>query len=702
MTLFSDVDIPLTQLPIITKHYISKLQQLHISTVGDILAYIPVDYEFRNELKTLQSVSDEGKYILIAIKVLSHDYIQLRRKGKLLKVIFEDEEHSVGELHCYGREFIKNLLPIGMKAIIWAKFSHNSKNKMKWNKKLISSQFEIITNKERMQSIVPHYKTAPNISQLSFFKLVKNCLKNISVFPELHSYNQYYPADTMNRDKSIRCIHFPDNKELLIEARKNLAFDEALLFQLSLELSHYHKKNIRDKKRSQASTLVKLFIESLPFSLTRGQIKVIHEIEKDMLSDYPMRRLLQGDVGSGKTLVALICAIIAIENKQQVVLVAPSEALANQHYRRISDMLVVLNKSLSPQEAVRSCLLTGSMLTKNRSLIIQGISQNAVQLIVGTHALYSENVVYNNLGFIVFDEQHRFGVEQRQSLIEKSNNADLLLMSATPIPRTLALTLYSTLDISTLNERPGIKIPPECRMIDFNNRHRMYAFIRSILQRGEQAFFVFPQIGLEEEQGQSTIGMSSVISMQEEIQEQLQPFVVEVLHSKIATQEQQEIMLRFEKKEINVLLCTTIVEVGIDIHNATLMCIFNAERFGLATLHQLRGRVGRGDLPGTILLVYNSPLNEIAKERLKIIYESSDGFEIAEKDLELRGPGDVDQLGLRQSGALLFQFLDAHLDTDILYQSQSLARKIVQEDPHLEKSEHAQLKKVMQQYYKIV
>ncbi len=702
MILFSDIDISLKNFPIITKHYINKLEQLDIVTIGDILAHIPVDYEWRDELKTLHAITDTSAYALISITVLSHTYVQLRNRGRLLKIIFEDEEHTVGELHCYGRDFIKNLLPIRMKAILWAKFADTSKRKIRGNQ-FISSQFEIITDTQRMQGIIPHYKTPASFSQVAFFKLMKSCLQRASAFPSLHPYENYYPTHTMNRDMSIRSVHFPESKEAIIKARKNLAFDEALLFQLSLELSSLDKKHIRENKRHQSDMLVALFIKSLPFSLTRGQIQIVHEIEKDMLSDYPMRRLLQGDVGSGKTLVALICALIAIENKQQVVLVAPSETLAHQHYRRISDLLSTLNASLSSREAVRCCVLTGSMMTKDRSLVMQGISQNAVHFIIGTHALYSENVVYNNLGFIVFDEQHRFGIEQRQALLEKGNDADMLLMSATPIPRTLALTLYSHLDISTLNEKPGISTTPECRMIDFNNRHRMYAFIRSVLQKGEQAFFVFPQIGLEDdEQTKSAVEMSSVIAMQQEIQSQLHPFSVEVLHSKIDAKEQKEIMIRFEKKEIAALLCTTIIEVGIDVHNATLMCIFNAERFGLATLHQLRGRVGRGTLPGTVLLVYNAPLNDIAKERLKIIYESNDGFEIAEKDLELRGPGDIDQLGLRQSGSLFFQFLDTQGDTDILYRSQSLAKKIAEEDPTLEKQEHAQLKKMMQQYNKTV
>lgn len=697
MTIFSDLENFLSQNSFISKRQLNALAKAGINTLGDLISIVPVEYEFRNTPLSLDRIADFKEHVLLSITVLSHDYAFLKRKGRLLKILFEDSKKNQGELHCYGRDFIKKMLPVNSSATIWAKFGIPKNRRGRF----FSSQFEIINDAQRMQSIVPRYRSPPPFSQVAFFKLIRELLHRTELH-DLHPYRDYYPNKNLSRSENVKLLHFPETMEDIEVAKKQFAFDEVLLFQLAQEITAQEKKKPRSEKRTNTIELVSAFTDSLPFSLTKDQIQVINEIQIDLLGDYPMRRLLQGDVGSGKTLVALICALAIIENKEQVVLIAPSETLANQHYKRIQNLLLSLFMT-NPAYPIECCLITGSTPPKQREKMLKKIKNNEIQLIIGTHAVYSADLEYARLGFIIIDEQHRFGVEQRTLLLQKGRDADLLLMSATPIPRTLALTVYSSLDISTLTERPGLKNTTSCKIIDFANRENIYPYILKILEKGEQAFFVFPQIGIDEEQGQKeAFFLSSIFTMHEEIQQKLHPYPTALLHSKVNSNEQAEIMDKFERKELSALLCTTIIEVGIDIHNATLMCIFNAERFGLATLHQLRGRVGRGSLPGQVILVYNSPLSDIAKERLKVIYTCNNGFEIAEKDLELRGPGDVDQLGTRQSGTILFHFHNSQSDSELLFHSQSLAKKIALEDPHLKKKEHVHLKKILKNYYGVV
>ena len=432
--------------------------------------------------------------------------------------------------------------------------------------------------------------------------------------------------------------------------------------------------------------MLQTLIKNLPFTLTNSQVYAINEIIHDMQSSsVPMRRILQGDVGSGKTLVALCCAMPIMERGQQVCFAVPSEALALQHFRTISAFCTPLG--------IEVVLLTGSISATARKKACKKIADGTVLCIVGTHAVYSRDVIYKSLQFVVVDEQHRFGIVQRSVLLTKGDNVHALLMSATPIPRSLALTVYSGMDISTIEETPKHQGKKHTKLILYKNSYKLYSYIKEKLDKGEQAFFVFPAIEEKRDDDipsqKDTTSEISATALHPHIAKALHPHSVALLHSRIATKTRESILQDFADGKIAALVSTTIIEIGIDVPNATTMCVFDAQNFGLATLHQLRGRIGRGVHDGDVFFVYRKPLSDVAKERLKIIYEQSDGFAIAEQDLLLRGPGDVHQCGVRQSGVMLFLFFDMSCHKDIISHAHSFAREILQDDASLQKAENS-------------
>ncbi|XP_060085423.1 ATP-dependent DNA helicase RecG-like, partial [Ylistrum balloti] len=553
MSVFSDLDTPLIALASLSKLQKEKLEFNGLYLLKDLVGFLPVEYEERGALSTLDSIKDPNASILIAITVHAHSYLRFKNKGAVLKVCFHDSKENIGELHCYGREFIKDVLPVGSQALIWGKFTRPKYR----NTVLSSSKFEIIRDKRRVYSIVPRYRTLSKISQTTFYSLMQKTMLSCDIAP-LHNYTEHAPHSSITRKEAIQCVHSPSSLHALEQARETLAFDETLLFQLSLALQANKTKEIRTNIRKQRPALVQDLRQALPFSLTQSQVSVIDEIHNDLFSQYPMRRLLQGDVGSGKTIVAFITALSVLENDEQVILVVPSEALAQQHYRRIAEYMQLLTEKL-PTLRLHYALLTGSTSKKEREQLFKQIEKQEIQLVIGTHALYSSHVEYKNLTYIIIDEQHRFGVEQRKLLLNKGKHCDVLLMSATPIPRTLALTVYSDLHVSTLKEKPGIQHPPRNRIISLQKRGKMYPHILHYLQKGEQVFCVFPQIGSLNEK-KDIVQMSSLLTMYDEIQKQLSPYSVALLHSKIPYKEQLETMKLFEQKKISTLLCTTIVE----------------------------------------------------------------------------------------------------------------------------------------------
>lgn len=716
MSIFSDIDNPIQSLVYITHTQKKLLAKSGITTLGNLLANVPIDYENRkNQISIYQSQFE--KKVLVQGEVITHNYVMLKHKGRLLIITIADDSGRA-ELHCYGREFLKNTLSIGENIYIWGNFS-------KQYNKIISSSFEVITNTNTRTyrlGLVPRYKVPSGFSQITYSKMIKKILSH-NYFEELHPYtknNTQNNSETtfIDRDLAIRTIHMPHSLEELSVAQQRLAFDEILLFQLFLTISTNTSKivphKLRTPQKNHANYATQLSSQ-LPFELTNGQLSAIHSLEQKLWEKTPMTTLLQGDVGSGKTLVALFCALSVIELKEQVAFAVPSESLAYQHFLYIRKLFTPLS--------LQCALLTSSIKKSERKIILERLKNNEIQIIIGTHALYSNDVEFNKLGLIIIDEQHRFGVMQRAALIDKGISEkqypDVLLMSATPIPRSLALTVYGNINIVSLKESPAIQQPIQTRLINYTRRKEVYKKIKIHLEKNEQAFFIFPQIDFsnEEENKNSTTPPNSineifnetylkekkinpVLSIEElfpEISKYLSPFNCKMLHSKLPDDEKNFLMDAFHRGEIDVLVATTIIEVGIDVPNASTIAIFNAERFGLATLHQLRGRVGRGTLPSEAILLFGTPLSDIAKQRLKIIYEESDGFLIAEKDMKLRGPGDIHQLGNRQSGAILFQFADVfhNIENNILELTLDISKQIIQKDPLLQYHTHTKLNQIL-------
>ncbi|MFN3134379.1 MAG: ATP-dependent DNA helicase RecG, partial [Candidatus Kryptonium sp.] len=496
---------------------------------------------------------------------------------------------------------------------------------------------------------------------------------------------------------AIKSIHFPETYDELNLALKRLKFEELFFLQLLLARKHYElkhfEKGISFKKIGE---LVHGFSKILPFKLTEAQRRVVHEIWNDMKSDKPMNRLLQGDVGSGKTIVALISMLIAVDNGYQAAFMAPTEILAEQHYVTFLNLLDSL--------PVKVRLLIGSLKPKEKEKVLSEIENGEAQIIIGTHALIQERVNFKNLGLVVIDEQHRFGVMQRAMLIEKGYNPDVLIMTATPIPRTLALTVYGDLDVSVIDQMPR-KRKVKTEIVPDTEKERVYEFIRSKVKEGHQAYIVYPLIEESEK-----LDLESAIENYVRLKNEVFPeFNLGLIHGRMPGTERQEVMLAFKEGKIQILIATTVIEVGIDIPNATIMVIESAERFGLSQLHQLRGRIGRGEKQSYCFLIAKSSLfkkssddalfefeGEVveeskAMERLKIIASTQDGFKIAEKDLELRGPGEF--FGTRQSGFVKFKFADISTDKELLEMARQEAFEIIKQDPNLSKPEHAGLRK---------
>jgi ATP-dependent DNA helicase RecG len=495
---------------------------------------------------------------------------------------------------------------------------------------------------------------------------------------------------------AVQHAHFPKTHTDLNESLRRLKYEELFYFQIKLALQRHglkaHKHGISFNIRSK---LARQLVDSLPFKLTRAQVRVIKEITADMESPAPMNRLLQGDVGSGKTIVALLSMLIAVENGYQAVFMAPTEILAEQHYKT----LVALLKGID----VNVRLLVGAQRTRLRRDILEDVRRGTAQIVVGTHALFEKEVEFANLGYVVIDEQHRFGVLQRQALQKKGRNPDVLVMTATPIPRTLSLTLYGDLDVSIIDELPKDRKPITTVLRYEEEREAVYQFVREEIRKGRQAYFVYP---LVEESEKSDLKAATI--HYQYLQHDVFPdLTLGLLHGRMSSEEKDAVMMRFKNRELDILVATTVIEVGIDVPNASVMVVENAERFGLSQLHQLRGRVGRGSEQSYCILLskkwiaakanrltaesvtWHDALDEqrLAEQRLAAMVQTNDGFKIAELDLKLRGPGDL--FGTRQSGMPEFKVADIVSDTHLLEEARRDAFDIIERDPKLTLPDHA-------------
>ena len=540
---------------------------------------------------------------------------------------------------------------------------------------------------EKLNSMQPKYALTAGLSNNMVTKMVRAALEQLDLSQDYLPEEIRLEYELAEYNFAAVQIHFPSDQEQYLEARKRLAFDEFLLFIMGLK--QLKEQNAADKNHYRMKEVWKTeeVMENLPYQLTGAQKNVWYEIEQDLRGEKLMTRLVQGDVGSGKTIVAFLAMIMTAENGYQSAIMVPTEVLARQHYEALTKLLEE-NELL---EQYRPVLLTGSNTAKEKRQIYEAIASGATRMIVGTHALIQEKVTYESLGLVITDEQHRFGVRQREEFSSKGHKPNILVMSATPIPRTLGIILYGDLDISIIDELPAQRLPIKNCVVDTNYRNKAYRFIEKQVQEGHQVYVICPMV--EESEGMDG---ENVIDYAERLRHELSSSVtVGILHGKMKPKEKNEIMEAFSENRIQVLVSTTVVEVGVNVPNATVMMVENAERFGLAQLHQLRGRVGRGQWQSYCIFIHGKNQAEKSK-RLQILNKSNDGFYIAQEDLKLRGPGDL--FGIRQSGDLNFEIADIFRDASILKKASDAAGYILSLDGTLELPQHRLLKEKLEEY----
>lgn len=659
-----------------------------ISNVEDLLLFLPRTYEDRREIKKINRL-ETGKTQTVTGNVILVEYKYYGRK-RVLEITISDNTANLTAKWFKGQtSYLLSALKKGTKVIFTGLVTPNYVGKA-----MIHPDYEIMDDNDEenllnFKRIVPVYSETEGLHQKYMRKVMHQVLTN---------YARYFispiPPDICRRrnlidlQTAIRSVHFPESNENPEDynlqrsfAHHRLIYDEFFFFQLGMAVKKSGRileKGIRFKTETN---LQEKFFSGLPFLLTDAQKRVINEIQTDMAKDSAMNRLLQGDVGSGKTVVAMAAIIIACANNYQAALMAPTEILAGQHYRNIKQWAADLG-----WKVVR---LTGSMNAAERKEALEQINSGVADIIVGTHALIQEDVDFHKLGLVIIDEQHRFGVMQRATLRNKGIDADVLVMTATPIPRTLAMTVYGDLDVSVIDEMPPGKKPVSTTVMGENRRDKVYSIIAGEIARGHQAFIVYPLVEQSE-----NLDLKDATNMAAHLQKDIFPdYKVGLIHGKMKDKEKDAVMQAFQHNEIHILVATTVIEVGIDIPRASLMVIEHAERFGLSQLHQLRGRVGRRDIPSSCILLAEYARSDVARKRLKVMEKTTDGFVLAEEDLAIRGPGDF--LGTRQSGLPDFRIASIIRDARILNDAKEDAFALAARDPFLEKTEHLLLRETL-------
>ena len=651
---------------------IALLNKLGIFTVNNLLEYFPYSYIDTTKFKKISEITEEGSYSY-RLKIISLMENRKKRNIRVTKFLAMDEEMNYCTIVYFNNIFISKNLKI------------NNVYEMYGRAKLLGKNVEIqsptMQNKANIiGSIIPQYHLCKGISNLDIVKIIQNLLKENSYFEEKLPSNILNELNLESYDNAIRNIHFPKDNESFIRAKRRLAFDEIFYFQLSMKKL---KRNNEDAIKFEIKDETFDFIKSLSFKLTNSQNKVLDDIFRDMTSDKQMNRLVQGDVGCGKTIISFVAMFNVIKNGFQSVLMAPTEILARQHYESA--------KKLFSKYNIKVELLVGSLKESEKKVIREKIENGEVDIIIGTHAVFQEKVLYKNLGFVITDEQHRFGVKQRLLLSKKSKNPDILVMSATPIPRTVGLVMFCDLDISTVDELPSGRGKVNTYFVDENYEERYMNFIKKHISEGRQAYIVCPLVDESD-----TLELQSVINLYECLKERyFQDVEIEFIHGKIKPVDKDRIMKNFENGKIKVLVATTVIEVGINVPNSNIMVIYNAERFGLSQLHQLRGRIGRGNYESFCILVSNNKSTNV-KKRMDIMCYSNDGFYISEQDFLLRGYGDI--LGYRQSGEARFKILNIQKDYELLKSAIKYVDKILMDDFNFEKEENQVVKRNVDEF----
>ncbi|PKN70661.1 MAG: DNA helicase RecG [Deltaproteobacteria bacterium HGW-Deltaproteobacteria-12] len=659
-----------------------------INNVEDLLYFLPRTYEDRREIKKINRL-ENGKAQTIMGKVILAEYKHYGRR-RILEISISDNTANLTAKWFKGQtSYLMGVFKQGTRVILTGNVTPGYTGKA-----MIHPDYEILEDHDEedllnFKRIVPVYSETEGLHQKYMRKVINQALTNYSRYvispipPEICR-----KRNLIDLPDALRSVHFPgmhenpENYNLQrSSAHHRLIYDEFFFFQLGMAIRKSGRILERGISFNTQTSLLEKFFAGLPFSLTAAQRRVTDEILLDMAKVTAMHRLLQGDVGSGKTIVSMAAMVIACANDYQAALMAPTEILAKQHYRSI--------KEWSDNLGLKVVLLTGSRNTVERKEVLDQINSGSANIIIGTHALIQENVDFHQLGLVVIDEQHRFGVMQRATLRNKGIDADVLVMTATPIPRTLAMTVYGDLDVSVIDEMPPGKKPVATSVLGENKRSKVYSIIAGELSRGHQAFIVYPLVEQSE-----NLDLKDATNMAAHLQKDVFPdYKVGLIHGKMTDKEKDAVMQAFQENEIHILVATTVIEVGIDIPRASLIVIEHAERFGLSQLHQLRGRVGRRDIPSSCILLADYARSDIARKRLKVMEKTTDGFALAEEDLALRGPGDF--LGTRQSGLPDFRVASIIRDARILNDAKEDAFDLAARDPFLEKPEHLILRETL-------
>ena len=663
------------------------LEKLQLTTIEDFLYFLPFRYEDRRQIKNISTLMP-GEFATFMAEVLNASVIYMGRRKRVFEVIFQDETGTTrAKWFRFNETYMLGKFKTGEKIIVSGKPTANKRSGLE----IVHPDTERVAGDATISleigKIVPVYHTTEGLHQKSMRSILNNVLDIYLPLVE-----EVIPEDILRRHKllsrsdAFHQAHFPPSEGFTTKdldafktpAQKRLIFEELFLIQTGLAFKKKHATEIKTGTAFKTrGNLIKRFVKLLPFQLTAAQKRVLAEIMEDLEQEQPMNRLIQGDVGSGKTIVALTALLTAVDNGTQSALMVPTEILAEQHYLNI--------RPYCEELGIEVALVTGTLKGKERKAIYQDIEEGKTRIIIGTHSLVQKEIQFEKLGLAVIDEQHRFGVLQREAIGKKGDQPHLLIMTATPIPRSLALTIYGDMDVSFLDEFPPGRQPITTNVYYEKYQDKAYALMDAEIKLGRQAFVVCPLIEESE-----VMDLKAVATVFESIQSQFPHLNACLIHGKLKKEERQEIMSRFLKNEIQVLVATTVIEVGIDIPNATVMIIEHAERFGLAQLHQLRGRVGRGKHASHCLLAAYFPISEEGKARMKAMQNSRDGFEIAEEDLKIRGPGDF--MGTRQSGLPVLKIANLLRDIKILDVARKEAFALIDRDPNLENPANQPLK----------
>ncbi len=669
------LDTPVSSLPGVGEKVAERLDGIGLRTLGDLLDHLPRAYIDRRDMRQIQDLRLEQEATVIAtVKKTSVDRIRGNRSRVVVTI-----SDGTGYVDCvwWNQDWRARTLTEGTEAAFSGKVKA-----FRGRPQMDSPAYDLLRSSgESVHTgrIVPIYPATEKVSATMLRRLLHNAFERLGRVPDPLPAELRATRDLLSKDVATKLVHFPDSLEQIADARRRLVFEELFVMQVGLALRKRHvESDLRGIAQAPKGELTQAFLESLPFRPTHAQTKAMHEIGTDMSQPRPMHRLLQGEVGSGKTLVAVHAAMIAIQNGNQAAIMAPTEVLAEQHAKKIKELCVPVDVDVE--------LLTGSVPQAKRREITARLANGNLKLVCGTHALLSEDVAFQRLGLAVVDEQHRFGLAQRMLLREKGEDPDVLIMTATPIPRTMALTLYGDLDVSVLDELPAGRQPIVTEIAsDAAARRRAYELIRSEVAAGRRAFVV---CALVDES--NSLEAKAAVAEAERLRSDVFPELeVGLLHGQMRPAEKDEVMERFRRGEVSVLIATTVIEVGVDVPEATVMLIENAERFGLSQLHQLRGRVGRGAWGGRCVL-FSEVKTEEARTRLQAVADSNDGFVLAEKDLEIRGEGTI--FGTRQAGITDLKVARLVEDFPVVVEAREVAFDLVDADPKLSRPEHVLLR----------